>query len=135
VPEAGQVVNVMAGWDANVTPGNMRVTVEPAMVTPRRRIGQPCAPPLSAVGAKRQSAELATVKLEMTLAPFKIWLCATEAWQRSWAEVMREAAWLHYLRLMIPRHRAAHMGSAALILAVCDPYFHKPSNRCPATRV
>jgi DNA-directed RNA polymerase specialized sigma24 family protein len=25
----------------------------------------------------------------MTLAPFKIWLCATEAWQRSWAEAIR----------------------------------------------
>jgi hypothetical protein len=23
----------------------------------------------------------------MTLAPFKIWLCAAEAWQRSWAVI------------------------------------------------
>jgi hypothetical protein len=29
---------------------------------------------------------------EMTLVPFKIWLSATEAWQRGWAELERRLA-------------------------------------------
>jgi hypothetical protein len=32
---------------------------------------------------------------EMTLTPFKIWLSAAEAWQRTWAEAMRSSTDMH----------------------------------------
>ena len=41
---------------------------------------------------------------EMTLTPFKIWLSAAEAWQRTWADAMRSSADGH---LMPPVKRAA----------------------------
>jgi hypothetical protein len=41
---------------------------------------------------------------EMTLTPFKIWLSAAEAWQRTWAEAMRSSTDGH---LMPPIKRAA----------------------------
>jgi hypothetical protein len=41
---------------------------------------------------------------EMTLTPFKIWLSAAEAWQRTWAEAMRSAT---DGNLMPPIKRAA----------------------------